>query len=235
MGNFNKDKGVEAVVGDWIDKHYWTQLSGLHFRRIKYENGVEEQQLQKAGVDFVATAKATGRELLVDEKAKTYGLISKEPGNISFELSSGNSGRIGWFINPAVRTTHIAFMFLSCDPGIERPCEITTDNIQTVNVVIIDKNRFRGWLADEYGITTEALVEKATEERPRWTWKPKTPGLNDAFIFQSLKFREKPINLCLWLNDIIRQPFSHVVQVTRTGHRLLDDDERMALYAKKEN
>lgn len=106
MRNFKRiqDNKDNNILNTYLDNFY--KKMGWDFERVFDET----RQLQGIDVIFRSNENSDSK-ILIDEKAATK-FLNKKLNTFSFELySENNRNKIGWLLNPNIKTTHYAIIY----------------------------------------------------------------------------------------------------------------------------
>lgn len=202
MTTRSKDNIIEREVAKFMDQYLWQKLAKSKQTKA---SRVSSFDLQVKGVDVKLG------NMCIDEKCKFHGLLNKILQYPSFEVSFRNrAGDIqdGWFVKEDSITTHYAFIAVFADTDDEY--NISFDNIQKLNVLLLKKEEVIGMVEDDIKADAESLRDIMLEERQSYDHRK-------YWLKMSSKLYEQPINLVTTRKQLLSLPSTREIEVTRTS------------------
>ena len=212
----NKDIGIEQMCADYVDT-YWF---GKYPDKITFER-VTDSTRQKRGEDVIVTINASGRSMVIDEKAKTGGCIGKVLAYPCLEVLCKNQYGTGffesWFATSSNTTTHYAMISLGSDKTFKQGEEwkIKPEDITCMVYGLINVAKLKHFVEKETGKTIKeitddawAMLEDWEQNQYRYKYDPVKSYKKDSIgnyihLKMSTKKKEQPINLMV-RRDVMR-------------------------------
>ena len=159
----NIDMRLEENLAAYADRYFFARLSCLNYtyERIPWDDA-ESRMRQLRGEDVVLHRR-NYPDMVIDEKAKVYGLINKVIGYPSFEIlckdkSLGNFFE-SWFVSPRNTTTHYAMISISSDKTDEKT--LLSGDIRCMVYGLINVGKLKAKIEEETGKTLDQIKEDA--------------------------------------------------------------------------
>lgn len=187
MRNFKRiqDNKDNNILNTYLDNFY--KKMGWDFERVFDET----RQLQ--GIDVIFRSnKNSDSKILIDEKAATK-FLNKKLDTFSFELySENNRNKIGWLLNPNIRTTHYAIIY-------PRSKNNDISKLDSLEWILIDKKKIIDL------INSIPNINKYIKEVYKDSYENKATGRNQIIIRLYKKTnRNSPLVLKLvWSKNIL--------------------------------
>ncbi|WP_423410440.1 UvrD-helicase domain-containing protein [Heyndrickxia sp. MSNUG] len=201
--NFTKDLQVEAEISNFVDRFLYPYVGD----RFERQNSREQQ---KKGIDIIL--QSDGDTMLIDDKCAFY-YANKNLRTFTFELSYENNGvvRKGWLLNPSMSTTHYNVMWLNTKNDKIVPKNITFDDIQEIEAMLISKEKLLSYL-NQLGFNLNTLVNMDSEIRSSSTTRRRlTPHIE---LILSSGIAEQPINIKINKTELSQLAEFHVKVTT---------------------
>ena len=201
MTTRRKDTKVEKEVAEFMDQFLWKKLAA---HKNIVTKRITDKELQLKGVDVQLGG------MNIDEKCKFHGLLNQILQYPSFEVSfidSAGNIQDGWFVKDNNITTHYAYIAVFADTDNEY--NITFNNIQKLNVLIIKKAEVKKMLEDDLVKDAEELRDLMFEDR-------KTYSHRKYWLKISNNLFEQPVNLVTTRKQLLNLESTREIEVTRT-------------------
>lgn len=191
---FNDDMNGEKILANFLDKFLYKKLDVKEFCR---NNDLEKQF---RGIDVVFVFK--GKEFIIDEKAQLHYPVPRP--TFAFELCfrKADKWKMGWFYDETKRTEY----YLLAWPKRKEVevSELIENDIHTVEVMLINRQKLRDYLFHTYKINKESIkteiekIIKANEFGPH----PKNHSNIEHYYYYTNTLAETPINLIIKKNRL---------------------------------
>ncbi len=225
-------KAAGEELGKFLDKYFYARLSSNN--TVKYmingnEVNIQNQLIdgfermyskaeQKAGIDVIVNIR--GNEYLIDEKC-SLDYINKDIPTFIMELSFlGKNKEIkeGWFLNCDIKTD--VYLLIWPKAVTEKKSEINMNSFTQLDCIWIQKESIENYMIQN-GYTKLNLTRKAETIRNtnKYGTSDKQKGKKFYFYFTE-NLDEKPINLVIYKDELIRLADSHYIVTKEKVTRL---------------
>lgn len=216
---------VEKVISCWLSKNLWSKINGVEHRYV-CSNSESDKQLQFAGVDMQIWRTSSPDKITnVDEKAKVFsGRLNTTIDKIGFEVICKNRFHSdyfdSWLISESSKTDYVNFISVFAERAKE-PTELTEDNIEAVNCLLVRKQSVLDDLA-KMGLKIDELREEAhamlrRREYYRRLMLPWGGGESPWYFAISRKSKELPVQVIAPRDYILGLPGSREINVLVGG------------------
>ena len=222
-----QDKSIEEVISDYTQRYFWNDRNATR---------ITDKQMQYQGIDYQITGKS-GRIINIDEKAKYKGALNQIFKFPSVEMSFTNRlGLVqdGWFASDKTKTDYYAF--LAIYTSASEPKDITFDNINKVNMLLVSKKDILDMVVNDIRHDAKALRdycdlqieanEKDINNRKRYSH-------GRYWLTYSYFLNEKPVNLVIPRHELEELPRSIQFDITKDsvqrykkGHQSLEPNQK---------
>lgn len=194
---FNKDLKDEQKLAQFLDSNYYIDKSRFNDRF--FIERVFSMDMQYKGVDLTIDDYKTKKKYYIDEKAQLH-YKNKSLPTFAFELSyiKDRQVREGWLFDKS-KITDKYFIITAIE---ERE-----NQILSCRLISIDRVKLVSFL-EERGLNRERLNDYERDFRLNEKYKKQLiPEINsnEGFLFFTNHLSEKPINVVLYLNFLIRK------------------------------
>lgn len=208
MPSFETDLQQEEILSKYLDNIY--NEKKLHFTRI------DDLNQQHEGIDVVIYYNST--EYYIDEKAQLH-YINNDLPTFTFELSylKNNEIKNGWLFDKSKKTQ---YYFLVTGIFLKNGIKLlkNSKDIEQLKITSVNRKKLVNYLAS-IGLNEINLMEYDTGLRANNSFgknyiselNPKKEGL----LYFTKELSEKPINLQLRLNHLVKQNIAKVFYQTR--------------------
>lgn len=204
----NKDIGIEQMCADYVDTYWFSKYPD----KITFER-VTDDKRQKRGEDVIVTINASGRSMVIDEKAKTSGCIGQVIGYPCLEVLCKNQYGTGffesWFATSSNTTTHYAMISLGSNKAFKQGEEwkMKPEDITCMCYGLVHVAKLKHFVEKETGKTIKqitedawAMIEDWEQNQYRYRYPPvksySKDGLgNYIHMKMTTTKKEQPINL----------------------------------------
>lgn len=165
ISDYRKQRSADMVLEEnlaaYADRYFFDRLSNLYtYERIPWDD-TESRMRQLRGEDVILHRRNLG-DMIIDEKAKVYGLVNKVLSYPSFEIlcKDKNLGKFfeSWFVSPKNTTTHYAMISIASDKD-ER--SLLSGDINCMVYALINVRKLKDWLQEETGRTLDQMKDDA--------------------------------------------------------------------------
>lgn len=204
------DKRTEDEHSVYTDKNFYGRPQDFPDYPLTYVERVRDRERQKKGIDIIAFY--LGMKIFIDEKA-AIAYARKLLLTFAFEILSGATDTIGWFLNDNLATTH--YMLFWVRASIDDKTKMLAGHFGNCEAMLIDKKKLRNVVLELIGMTADELYQKAKE------CKHNTPSgcirlSSGIYLKSSPEYHESPVNLVVdkgilsqlaeWSGHIVHMP-----------------------------
>lgn len=165
----NKDVHCEEMCASYVDDNWFSKMPDkLTYERVRVvDDETKARQIQ--GEDVVVTINTSGKTMVIDEKAKLYGMVNRVLNYPSFEVICKNQYGTdffeSWFVSDSQTNTHYAMISIGADHEVPKGDEYTLDESQITCMVygLIDRAKLHDWVESKTGKTIDEITKDAWE------------------------------------------------------------------------
>lgn len=208
----SSDELMERICAGYIDKYLFGKLQGHSVRR----NSDAETQILGEDLEWVTPS---GKRLVIDEKAKTQGLINKVLMYPSFEILCRNRNGDyfdSWFINARNISTHYSMISIATHDG-DYPKD--SEDISAMVYGLVSKDALYKYLSS-IGLSHSDLLQDAWSISGIETVKVYQRDINGKSVYLkcSASRDEQPVNLIVRRDILRKEGIIKEIFTTRTGY-----------------